>query len=90
VDATKTSILGTAFDQEGPNGAGGVVPPRKMKILKPVRKGAGEGGEGEVIKVDVVRDVVRMEVKEGSSGEEQGKGQMASKNVGGGAFHWMK
>jgi hypothetical protein len=89
VDATKTSILGTAFDQEGP-GTGG-VPPRKMKILKPVRKGVGETGvEGEGIRVDVVRDVGRMEVKEGSGGEEQGKGQVASKNVGGGAFHWMK
>ena len=67
--------------------------PRKMKILKPVRKGGGageaaEGGCGEVIKVDVVRDVVRMEV---NGGEEVGKGQVASgKNVGGGAFHWMK
>jgi len=94
VDATKTSILGTAFDQDTPGagGSGTSVPPRKMKILKPVRKvGVGEAGaEGaEVIKVDVVRDVVRMEVKEGN-GEEAGKGQVASKNVGGGAFHWMK
>jgi hypothetical protein len=69
-----------------------------MKILKPVRKvggmdGGGVGGEGEVIKVDVVRDVVKMEGKEGgtSCSEEQAKGQVgASKNVGGGAFHWMK
>jgi hypothetical protein len=98
VDATKTSILGTAFDQDIPT-----APPRKMKILKPVRSthsprtegpcatdsAAGvEGGDrGDAFRIDVVRDLARAEVKEG---EDHAKNQLASKNVGGGAFHWMK
>ncbi len=61
-----------------------------MKVLKPVRKVGEvdcslEGG----LKVDVVRDVVRVEVtKEGE--EHKGQQQQVGKNVGGGAFHWMK
>ena len=85
MEETKTSILGTAFDAEPPLPA-----PRRMKILKPVRRNDGvkedEDG-GEVFKVDVVRDVVRMEVKD--KDDEQGK-SLATKNLGGGAFHWMK
>ena len=78
--------MGTAFDQEPGAGQG---PQRKMKVLKAARKTVGgEGGGEEAIKFDVAMDVVKTEVRD--SGEEQGKGQVASKNVGGGAFHWMK
>jgi hypothetical protein len=84
VDATKTSILGTSFDGDGP-----VAPPRRMKVLKPVRPQASKmEGEEEVFKVETIRDVVRVEVKEGD--EHVKKEIQPSKNVGGGAFHWMK
>jgi hypothetical protein len=98
VDATKTSILGTAFDQDIP-----AAPPRKMKILKPVRSthsprtegpcaidsaaGVDGGDRGDAFRTDVVRDFARIE---GKDGEDHAKNQSASKNVGGGAFHWIK
>lgn len=85
-DATKTSILGTAFDSDN---SAIVVPPRKMKVLKPVTRRT-EIDSPEGLKVDLVKDVVRVEVKDCGAGEEHGKGLLASKNVGGGAFHWMK
>jgi len=85
VDATKTSILGNAFAEDPPAPA-----PRRMKILKPVRSIArvdGPGDEGgEVFNVNTGRDV-KMEVKD--KDDDHGKSQSA-KNVGGGAFHWMK
>jgi hypothetical protein len=59
-----------------------------MKVLKPVTKRT-EVDSPEGLKVDV-KDV-RVEVRDGGV-EDHGKGagQSASKNVGGGAFHWMK
>jgi hypothetical protein len=67
-----------------------------MKILKPVRSPAYDENRDvfkdpketrDVFKVDVIRDVVRVEVKD--KDEEHVKCQVG-KNVGGGAFHWMK
>ena len=80
-DATKTSILGTSFgESDSP-----VVPPRRMKVLKPVRKaGDVDCSMPEGLKVDVVRVEVTRE------GEEHKGQQQVGKNVGGGAFHWMK
>jgi hypothetical protein len=85
MDATKTSILGNAFAEDPPAPA-----PRRMKILKPVRSIArvdGPGDEGgEVFNVNAGRDV-KMDGKD--KDDDHGKSQSA-KNVGGGAFHWMK
>ena len=70
-EATKTSILGTQFD---------VVPPqRKMKILKPVRKGSQE-----------IISVNGNEMSGSVAAGEEGQMKVQTKNVGGGAFHWMK
>lgn len=95
VDATKTSILGTTFDQDIPP-----APPRKMKILKPARSTYSPRTEGHINTTDSttalecgdtpkteIKDMARAESKET---EEQAKNQLAAKNVGGGAFHWMK
>jgi len=90
--ATKASILGTTFGDPAPTAAEVVVPPRRMRVLKPPgRRAEADVGGGSP---EVGRDVVRAEVREGSVGAtgEEGRGGVggAGKNVGGGAFHWMK
>jgi hypothetical protein len=84
--ATKASILGTAFG-DAP-GDVPTVPPRRMRVLKPpARRGEPDLGSPEVGRVELVqRDVIRVEIRE--NGTEDGRA--AGKNVGGGAFHWMK
>lgn len=86
---TKTSILGQFDADPSP-------PPRRMKVLKPVRHNKEEShkeqtppletpSREEMLKVDFVKDA-RIEIKE----DEHGKKEVAAKNIGGGAFHWMK
>jgi len=90
-DATKTSILGTTFDGSEQNPNGVVVPPRRMKVLKPVAsRRTSEIDSPEGLKVDIVRVEVTDGGNAGGQEEHQKGGQVASKNVGGGAFHWMK
>jgi len=90
--ATKASILGTTFGDPAPTTSDVVVPPRRMRVLKPPgrRAEADVGGASP----EVGRDVVRVEVRDGGVGGtgEEGRGGVggAGKNVGGGAFHWMK
>jgi hypothetical protein len=59
-----------------------------MRVLKPpARRGEPDLGCPEVGRVELVqRDVIRVEIRE--NGTEDGRA--AGKNVGGGAFHWMK
>jgi len=80
VETTKTSILTPQFESDGSV----PPPPRKMKILKPARSGIrqtdwDDNSQGPSPGIGRDDDV-------GAGG----KSGIGAKNLGGGAFHWMK
>jgi hypothetical protein len=70
-----TSIESTKTTILNPTFEDPIPPPRKMKVLKPARSLRGDNGDQEF-----------------NNGEEKGQSQVnaTTKNLGGGAFHWIK